>query len=38
MKTVFEVTKDIFAIIGVIAVIWKIYVEIEFHNWIKNNW
>ncbi len=38
MKQAFEITKDVFAIIGVLAVIYKIVVEIAWHNWLKNNW
>lgn len=38
MKTMIEIIKDILAIIGIIAIIYKIWKEIAWHNYIKNNW
>lgn len=34
----FDIVKDIFAIIGILAIIYKIAKEVLWYYYLKNNW
>lgn len=38
MEQIYEITKDVLAIVGLLAIIYHVWERIALHNWIKNNW